>query len=74
MTTTPGPLRYITLADDDHQPLGIVAYGGADWTLNCGRCTHSRPSSRPDAAVTELLAHIEGAHRVPVVEVLDPAT
>ena len=64
MTNERRPLRYITLADDDHQPLGVVAYGGADWTLNCALCPHSRPSNRPGVAVIELLAHIEGGHPV----------
>lgn len=78
MSSDSGRVRFITLADDDNQPVGVVAYGGADWTLNCGQCPHSSPSTSPDAAVMELLAHIERAHPVagPVedVEVSDQAT
>lgn len=72
MTTERRLVRYITLADDDHQPLGVVADGGAGWTLNCGLCSHATPSPSPDAGVAELLEHIEGAHSAgPVVEVSD---
>jgi len=70
MTTERRHVRYITLADDDNQPLGVVADGGAGWTLNCGLCSHATPSSSPDAGVAELLEHIEGAHSAgPLVEV-----
>ncbi len=70
MTTERRRVRYITLADDDHQPLGAVAYGGAGWTLNCGLCSHATPSPSPDAGVAELLEHIERAHSAgPLVEV-----
>ncbi len=60
--TTVRSVRYITLANDDHQPLGVVASGGAGWTLNCGQCSHATPSTSPVAAVAELLEHIERAH------------
>ena len=77
MTSERGRLRFITLADEDQQPLGVVAYGGADWTFNCGQCPYASPSVSPDAAVMELLGHIEHAHPVAspvevVVEVLRP--
>ena len=62
--TEPGPLRYITLADDDYESLGLVAYGGADWTINCGRCPYAKPSTDPATGVTDLLAHIEREHSV----------
>lgn len=72
MTTKLGPLTYITLTDDEHRPLGAVAYGGAGWTLTCGHCPQASPSTAPEAAVTELLAHIDGAHGVaPLVEVVE---
>lgn len=75
MTSQRGAVRYITLTEDDHEPLGAVAYGGAGWTLNCGQCPHATPTSRPDAGVVALLAHIERAHPpaplVEVIEVLD---
>jgi hypothetical protein len=78
MTSERGGVRFITLADGDQQPLGVVAYGGADWTLNCGQCPHARPSTSPNAAVKELLTHIERAHHhgsaVEVVDVSDQAT
>ncbi len=60
--TTERVVRYITLADDDQQPLGAVAYGGAGWTLNCAQCPHATPTSSPDTGVAALLAHIEHAH------------
>ena len=67
-----GPLTYITLADDRHEPLGAVAYGGDGWTLTCGQCPYACPSTDPGTAVTELLAHIDDAHGVaPLVEVVD---
>jgi hypothetical protein len=67
-----GPLTYITLTDDKHQPLGAVACGGADWSLNCGQCSYAAPSSSPAAAVTDLLAHIEQVHvAAPVVEIVE---
>ncbi len=76
MTTKRGPLTYITLTDNEHQPLGAVAYGGADWTLNCGLCPHAAPSTNPEDGVKLLVAHIEGAHPVTavgeVIEVLNP--
>ena len=72
MTTERGPLTYITLTDNEHQPLGAVAYGGADWTLNCGLCPHAAPSTDPEDGVKELVAHIEGAHPVTaVIEVIE---
>ena len=64
MTIERGPVRYITLADDDYQSLGLVAYGGAGWTLTCEQCRHAAPSTTSEAAVTELLAHIEREHPV----------
>jgi hypothetical protein len=76
MSTERGRVRFITLADEDQQPLGVVAYGGADWTFNCGQCPYASPSPTPHAAVTELLGHIEHAHpvasAVEVVEVRGP--
>ncbi|MDQ3642454.1 MAG: hypothetical protein M3450_13565 [Actinomycetota bacterium] len=75
MTTERGPLTYITLTDNEHQPLGAVAYGGADWTLNCGLCPHAAPSTDPKDGVKELVAHIEGAHLVTaVVDVIGSRT
>jgi hypothetical protein len=75
MTTKRSHVRYITLADENHQPLGVVANGGADWTLNCGRCSHATPGTTPGAAVAELLEHIERAHSaaaiVERIEVVD---
>ena len=72
MTTERGPLTYITLTDKEHQPLGAVAYGGADWTLNCGLCPHAAASTNPEDGVKELVAHIEGAHPVTAaVEVIE---
>lgn len=62
MTSGRGPVRYITLADDDQRPLGVVAYGGAGWTLNCGQCPHATPTTSPDTGVVALLAHIERTH------------
>lgn len=64
MTIDRGPVRYITLADDDYQSLGLVAYGGAGWTLTCEQCRHAAASTTPEAAVTELLAHIQHEHPV----------
>ena len=76
MTNERGPLRFITLADDHQQPLGVVAYGGADWTVNCGQCPYASPSTSPGSGVMELLVHIEDAHAaggaVEVVEVPGP--
>ncbi len=70
MSTERRPVRYITLADDDHQPLGVVAHGGAAWMINCGLCSHATPISSPDAGVAELLDHIERAHPAgPLIEV-----
>ena len=76
MTSGQGRVRFITLADEDQQTLGVVAYGGADWTFNCGQCPYASPSISPEAAVMELIVHIEHAHPVgcpvEVVEVLGP--
>ena len=62
MTNERGPLTYITLTDNEHQPLGAVAYGGADWTLNCGLCPHAAASTNPENGVKDLVAHIDGAY------------
>ena len=62
--TTGRTVRFITLADKDHHTLGVVACAGADWTLNCGQCRHAAPSTTCEAAVAQLLAHLEGAHSV----------
>ena len=62
MTYERGRVRFITLADEDQQPLGVVAHGGADWTVNCGQCPYASPSTTPGSGVMELLVHIERAH------------
>lgn len=62
MTSERGRVRFITLADDDQQPLGVVAHGGDGWTFNCGQCPYASPSTSPAAGVMELLVHIERAH------------
>ena len=62
MTNERGRVRFITLADEDQQPLGVVAHGGADWTFNCGQCPYASPSTSPGSGVMELLDHIERAH------------
>ena len=75
MTNERGRVRFITLADEDQLPLGVVAYGGADWTFNCGQCPYASPSTSPGSGVMELLVHIERAHAagaVGVVEVSGP--
>jgi hypothetical protein len=72
MSTHHGPVRYITLADDNHQPVGVVANGGADWPLNCRQRSHATPSRCPHAGVAELLEHIELGHSAGrFVEVID---
>jgi hypothetical protein len=77
MTNERGRVRFITLADEDQQPLGVVAHGGADWTVNCGQCSHSHASpTSPGSGVMELLVYIERAHAadeaVEAVEVRGP--
>ena len=58
-----------TLADDDQQPLGAVACGGAGWTPNCAQCPDATPTSSPDTRVAALLARMEQAHSAgPLVE------
>ena len=64
MTTRFGELRFITLEDEAHQPLGVVAFSGVDWMVNCGQCSHAGPATNPVTGVTELLAHIERVHTV----------
>lgn len=64
MTSERCRVRFITLAAEDQRPLGVVAYGGADWTFNCGQSAVRKPQHHPDAGVMELLIHIERAHPV----------
>lgn len=72
MTMRRGELRFITLEDEDHQPLGVVAFSGVDWMVNCGQCSHAGPCTNPVAGVTELLAHIGHVHTlVPSPSVAD---
>ena len=57
-------LAYITLADRDYRPLGILELHRTGWTVCCDVCLFVQEVETPEVALNRLIAHIGASHCV----------